>query len=253
MIIYTFWDMEENFIRLSKLLSQRGICSRREADSYIEKGWVYVDGACVQVLGTKVSPHAQITLKNELEQIKDSKVTILLNKPLGYVSCLPEKGYEPAIALITPENQFPPRSNQKLSPEHLDKLSVAGRLDINSKGLLVFTQCGAVAKQLIGENCSVEKEYFVRVSDYLTQDDIRLLEHGLELDGKPLKRARVKKLSETTFTIILKEGKKRQIRRMCELLRLTALELKRIRVGKIEIGTLPLGHWRFLRSDESFV
>lgn len=245
--------MNEELIRLSKLLSQKGICSRREADSYIEKGWVFVDGACVDVLGTKVSPDASITLKKECEHIQENKVTILLNKPLGYVSCLPEKGYEPAITLITPENQFSSRSSQILLPSHLEKLSVAGRLDINSKGLLVFTQCGAVAKQLIGEDSGVEKEYFVRVSDYLTQEDCRLLEHGLELDGKPLKRAKVKKISETTFTIILKEGKKRQIRRMCELLRLTALELKRIRVGKVELGNLPIGCWRFLRSEESFI
>jgi 23S rRNA pseudouridine2604 synthase len=245
--------MEEEFIRLSKLLSQKGICSRREADSYIEKGWVYVEGKCVNVLGTKVSPSSSITLKQELENLKDSKVTILLNKPLGYVSCLPEKGYEPAITLITSENQFSSKSSQTFLPSHLEKLSVAGRLDINSKGLLVFTQCGAIAKQLIGEDSGVEKEYFVRVSDYLTKEDCQLLEHGLELDGKPLKRAKVKKLSETTFTIILKEGKKRQIRRMCELLRLTALELKRIRIGNIELGNLPLGCWRFLRSDESFI
>jgi 23S rRNA pseudouridine2604 synthase len=244
--------MEEK-IRLSKLLSQQGICSRREADLYIERGWVYVDGKCIDVLGTKVSPYSSISLKKELEQMQSNKVTILLNKPLGYVSCLPEKGYEPAITLITPENHFSSRSSHILLPAHLEKLSVAGRLDINSKGLLVFTQCGAVAKQLIGEDSGVEKEYFVRVSDYLTKEDCQWLEHGLELDGKPLKRAKVKKLSETTFTIILKEGKKRQIRRMCELLRLTALELKRIRIGKIELGNLPLGCWRYLRSDESFI
>lgn len=245
--------MEREFIRLSKLLSERGICSRREADTYIQKGWVFVDGACINVLGTKVSPEAKISLKKECEEFAQNKVTILMNKPLGYVSCLPEPGYEPAIKLITKENYFPSHKISHVEPSHLEKLAVAGRLDINSKGLLVFTQCGAVAKQLIGADSDVEKEYFVRVSDFLTKEDCKKLEFGLALDDKPLKRAYVKKLSETTFTIILREGKKRQIRRMCELLHLTALEIKRIRIGKIELGNLPIGCWRYLKSSESFI
>lgn len=243
----------EELIRLSKLLSQRGICSRREADDYIEKGWIYVDGECITTLGTKVSPDANITLKKELCKIQENKVTILLNKPLGYVSCLPENGYSPAIELITRENQDTYFSSSPLKPFHLNKLSVAGRLDINSKGLLVLTQCGAIAKQLIGEDSNIEKEYFVRISGDLTDEKRSLLEYGLSLDGKYLKRATVKPITKQTFTITLLEGKKRQIRRMCELLDLDAIELKRIRIGKVHLGKLLIGKWRFLEPNESFI
>jgi 23S rRNA pseudouridine2604 synthase len=243
----------EDFIRLSKLLSQRGICSRREADEYIEKGWVYVNGECVDVLGTKVSPDATVTLKKELYKQQENKVTILLNKPLGYVSCLPEDGYSSSIELITQENQDTYFSSNSLKPFHLRKLSVAGRLDINSKGLLVLTQCGVIAKQLVGEDSNIEKEYFVRISGELTDEKCTLLEYGLSLDGKALKRAKVKPITRQTFTIILREGKKRQIRRMCELLELDAVELKRIRIGRILLGRLQVGQWRFLEPHESFI
>jgi 23S rRNA pseudouridine2604 synthase len=244
--------MEEP-IRLSKLLSQRGICSRREADDYIEKGWIYVEGECITTLGTKVLSNANVTLKKELCKVQQNKVTILLNKPLGYVSCLPEKGYSAAIDLITRENQDTYFSSTPLKPFHLSKLSVAGRLDINSKGLLVLTQSGAIAKQLIGEDSNIEKEYFVRISGILTDEKLALLEYGLSLDDKPLKRAIVKPITPQTFTIILLEGKKRQIRRMCELVDLDAVELKRIRIGKILLGKLSTGQWRFLEPYESFI
>ena len=194
-----------------------------------------------------------ITLKKELCKIQQNKVTILLNKPLGYVSCLPEDGHYPAIDLITRENQDSYFSKAPLKPFHLSKLSVAGRLDINSKGLLVFTQCGAIAKQLIGEDSNIEKEYFVRISGVLTDEKRALLEHGLSLDDQPLKRAIVRPITAQTFNITLLQGKKRQIRRMCELVDLDAIELKRVRIGKILLGKLAIGQWRFLEPYESFI
>lgn len=241
----------EKLIRLSKLLSQKGICSRREADVFIEKGWILVDGKVCNQLGTKVDENALIELSKDLQRSLSSKVTILLNKPVGYVSCMPEDGYEPAITLITKENQVP-TSKGKFHPSHLDKLAVAGRLDINSKGLLVFTQCGAIAKKLIGEGSEIEKEYFVRVDLPLTSAMIKQLEFGLSLDDKPLKRAKVKLYTDTTFHITLREGKKRQIRRMCELVGLSTLEIKRLRIGRIKLGHLPPGMWRYLDEGEVF-
>ncbi|MCH9631515.1 MAG: Dual-specificity RNA pseudouridine synthase RluF [Chlamydiia bacterium] len=239
--------------RLSKIMARRGLCSRREADTYIEKGYVFVDGIRIDTLGTKVSPDAKITLSEELKEIKKEKVTILLYKPLGYVSCVPENGYEAAVSLITRDRQDPRDHFKKLQKFHFDKLAVAGRLDINSKGLLVLTQDGAVAKSLINKDCNTEKEYFVRVDKPYDSSHIEQLEYGLELDGQPLKRARVIPKSDTTFMLILTEGKKRQIRRMCELVDLKTLELKRVRIGRIHLGDLKVGEWRFLRSDESFV
>jgi 23S rRNA pseudouridine2604 synthase len=240
----------EELVRLSKLMAQRGICSRREADVYIEQGVVLVDGQVVSQLGTKVSPDVQIKLSPQASKRQDSLVTILLNKPIGYVSAQPEANYQPAITLLTRANQFG-ESKLRLRPEHLKGLAVAGRLDIDSQGLLLFTQDGRIAKKIIGENGKVEKEYNVRVIGSLPDDKLKLLRQGLELDGKPLKPARVEWLNRDQLRFILTEGRKRQIRRMCELVGLKAVGLKRVRIGKIRLGNLPEGKWRFLEPDET--
>lgn len=230
-------------IRLSKLMAQKGICSRREADDYIQKGWVIVDGKPITVVGTKVPLTAQISLS---PKAKRQQLTILLHKPLGYVSSQPEDGYEPAKVLLTRDR------GGKFDARRLPKLAVAGRLDINSTGLLVFTQDGRIAKQLIGEDSPVEKEYLVAVEGEITEEKLDQLRFGLALDGKPLRRARVERLGREKLRIVLKEGRKRQIRRMCELVDLETVFLKRIRIGKVSLGRLPIGHWRLLRRDEVF-
>jgi 23S rRNA pseudouridine2604 synthase len=125
-------------------------------------------------------------------------------------------------------------------------------LDIDSTGLLVLTQDGRVAKQLIGEDSEVEKEYLVRVEGTLSAEALASLIHGLALDGEPLKPARVKWQNEDQLNFVLTEGKKRQIRRMCELVGLKVVGLKRIRIGKVKLGDLPMGKWRYLRDDEAF-
>jgi len=237
-------------IRLSKLMARRGICSRREADAFIEQGLVLVDGHPVNQLGIKVHPDAEIKLAPQAKSRQSRLVTILLNKPVGYVSAQPEPGYTPAITLITPGNMFG-RSDSKLKPEHLKGLAVAGRLDIDSQGLLLFTQDGRLARKIIGEDRLIEKEYLVRVSGHLTREGLELLRHGLELDGKPLLPARIERLNDDQLRFVLKEGRKRQIRRMCELVGLKVLGLKRVRIGRIRLGNLPEGKWRFLGVDES--
>ncbi|MGH9803344.1 MAG: pseudouridine synthase, partial [Blastocatellia bacterium] len=182
--------MSKELIRLSKLMAQQGICSRREADVFIEQGLVLVDGQVISQLGTKVSPNAEIKLAAAASQQQNKLVTIILHKPIGYVSAQPEDNYQPAVKLITRENQFG-ESRLRLRPEHLKGLAVAGRLDIDSQGLLLFTQDGRIAKTIIGDNGKIEKEYIVRVEGLLPDNRLQLLRHGLELDGKPLKPARV--------------------------------------------------------------
>ena len=164
-------------IRLSKLMSERGICSRREADAYIEKGLVFVDGERVTQLGTKVDPKCKITLDTPALKNQKSLVSIILNKPVGYVSGQPEPGYEPAIRLINDKNQF---GNQKrtLQMGDLKGIAVVGRLDIDSQGLLIFSQDGRLAKKIIGENSEIEKEYLVRVEGNLSEEGLKLLRHG---------------------------------------------------------------------------
>jgi len=239
--------------RLSKLMSEQGLCSRREADSYIERGWVLVDGVAVTELGTKIYPAQKITLAAAAKATQHARVTILLNKPIGYVSGQPEQNYRPAITLITAATRFSgDRAPLKFSPRHLRGLAPAGRLDIDSQGLLVLTQDGRIAKQLIGEDAQVEKEYLVRVEGTLTKSGLALLNHGLSLDGVALKPAEVRWQNEDQLRFILRQGKKRQIRRMCELVGLAVTGLKRVRIGNIKLGDLPLGNWRYLREDEHF-
>ena len=166
-------------------MSERGLCSRREADSYIERGWVRVDGEVVSELGAKAYPDQVITLECAAQARQTSRVTILINKPVGYVSGQAEKGYTPAVALIDARSRFEGcRSPQRFERGHLDGLAVAGRLDIDSQGLLVLTQDGRIAKHLIGEDSSVDKEYLVRVQGDLSDHGLALLNHGLSLDAR---------------------------------------------------------------------
>ena len=239
-------------VRVSKLMAERGICSRREADAYIERGWVFVDGERVTELGTRADPSATITLDKEARAVQGRRVTLLLHKPVGYVSGQPEPGFKPAVTLIQPENQFRTSDAPLFKPAHLKGLAPAGRLDIDSTGLLVLTQDGRVARQLVGENSGIEKEYLVRVEGKLAENGLALLNHGLALDGRPLRPARVEWLNDDQLRFILKEGRKRQIRRMCELVGLRVVGLKRVRIGKVRLGDLPLGQWRYLRDDETF-
>jgi len=245
--------MDKEFVRLSKILSERGVCSRREADRLIEAGQVRVDGEIISTLGQKVSPQSEIQLLPSAQKEQREKVTILLNKPVGIVSAQPEKDYIAAIELITAQNQELGISGLRFQPLHRKKLAVAGRLDIDSKGLLVFTQDGVIAKQLIGQDSGVEKEYLVWVQGTITESILDKLRFGLSLDGARLKRAKVEKLLENRLRIILKEGKKRQIRRMCEMVGLYVTGLKRVRIGNIILGNLTEGCWRYLEPGESFI
>lgn len=244
-------------LRLSKRMSELGLCSRREADAWIERGWVRVDGVVVSVLGSKVLPEQKVTVERQASAEQSKRVTILINKPMGYVSGQAEDGYTPAIALVKAENRWQEdASPEKFHPTQLRSLVAAGRLDIDSVGLLVLTQDGRVAKHLIGADTSVEKEYLVRVKygkpGKLPEDQLKRLNHGLMLDGKSLLPAKVKWQNEDQLSFTLREGKKRQIRRMCDIVGLEVLGLKRVRIGNVKLGDLPTGEWRYLRPDESF-
>lgn len=239
-------------VRVSKLLAERGMCSRREADSYIERGWVRVDGEQVE-LGAKAFPHQQISLDAPARKRQTERVTILLNKPVGYVSGQAEDGYRPAASLITPATRYAgDRSPREFQASHLRGLAPAGRLDIDSQGLLVLTQDGRIARQLIDEDSDIEKEYMVRVQGKLAANGLALLNHGLSLDGKPLRPAKVSWQNDDQLRFLLREGKKRQIRRMCEQVGLKVVGLKRMRMGRIVLADLPPGKWRYLGEHESF-
>ena len=242
-------------VRLSKYLSQQGICSRREAEQFIRKGWIKVDGEIVQRLGTTISETNQVTIDPAVAEFQSNLLTILLHKPIGYVSSQPEKGYKPAMSLITKSRRY--SNTEKVNCPDIKKwpiknLAPAGRLDIDSSGLLVFTQDGRIAQQLISPDSLVEKEYLVRVNGTVTDKQIERLTHGIELDNVKLQRASVELLDNNYMKIILTEGRKRQIRRMCEFVGLRVEGLKRVRIGNVKLESLPSGRWRLLKSDESF-
>lgn len=255
--------------RLSKRMGELKLASRREADDWIAAGWVRVNGK-VAVLGQRVGLDVQIDIDPAARNQQAQLVTVLLHKPIGYVSGQAEDGYEPAVVLFQPENRWAEdASGIKPNAGHHRNLAPAGRLDIDSTGLLVLTQDGRIARVLIGDDSDVEKEYLVRVefvglpgaeavpegtlpNAALSNNKLALLNHGLELDGEELKPAKVSWQNEHQLRFVLREGKKRQIRRMCELVGLKVVGLKRVRIGRIPLGHLPVGQWRYLAPWEKF-
>ncbi len=268
------------------------MASRREADAWIEKGWVKVNGQIAE-MGMQVAADVRIEVDKEAKGQQAKQVTVLINKPLGIVSGQAEDGHTPAITLVAAQNRWP-EDNARFffHPSQLRSLVPAGRLDIDSTGLLVLTQDGRVARQLIGEDHVIEKEYLVRViytgventaaatsaaatyapvpkptqlsriddDDPVSHDvqsvfpaaKLQLLRHGLQLDGQALKHAKVEWQNPEQLRFVLHEGKKRQIRRMCEQVGLKVVGLKRVRIGKVMLGNLPVGQWRYLAPHERF-
>ena len=252
-------------VRLNKRMAELGLCSRREADAWIDQGWVRVNGQVAE-MGMQVGSTDRITVEREAQAQQEQQVTVLLHKPMGYVSGQAEDGHEPAMVLFQARNQWTGDTTRiRFSPAQFKGLAPAGRLDIDSVGLLVMTQDGRVARQLIGEDADMEKEYLVRVTCAGPQGDVTVnvqahfpetqmqrLRHGLSLDGKALKPAQVEWQNPEQLRFVLKEGKKRQIRRMCEQVGLKVVGLKRIRMGRIHLGALPVGQWRYLGPKVSF-
>ncbi|GAB2487888.1 MAG: pseudouridine synthase [Comamonas sp.] len=251
----------EGAVRLNKRMSDQGLCSRREGDAWIENGWVRVNGE-VAVMGQLVTAHDRIEIDKAAQNSQEQQVTILLNKPMGYVSGQAEDGHEPAMKLITAQSRWnADRSKTRFNFAQLKGLAPCGRLDIDSVGLLVLTQDGRVARQIIGEDSDMDKEYLVRVTygsvaqdvqSRFPADKLALLRHGLSLDGQALLPAQVDWQNPEQLRFVLREGKKRQIRRMCEQVGLFVVGLKRIRIGRVALGNLPVGQWRYLAPGEGF-
>ena len=245
-------------VRVSKILSELGLCSRREADKYIEQGLVLLDGEVVDQLGTKAFRNQKVELLKKASKNQSLKATVILNKPVGYISHLDDqKEFKPASSLIIPDNYHNLNNQESTSKRNpifnRDGLAPAGRLDIDSSGLLVLTQDGRVAKQIIGEGgADIEKEYLVRVEGTIADEDLKLLNYGLMLDEYKLKPAKVNWQNKDQLNFVLIEGRNRQIRKMCELVGLKVNGLKRVRIGNVRLRDLPEGKWRFLSKEESF-
>jgi 23S rRNA pseudouridine2604 synthase len=239
-------------IRLSKRMTELGMCSRREADEFIEQGWVKVDGVVVNTLGSRVVPEQKITLERQATVFQAERVTILMHKPVGYVSGPAEPGDRPAWTLIKAETRFiGDRTGINFLKKHMHNLAPAGRLDVDTSGLLVLTQDGRIAKKLLSD-VDVEREYAVQVEGMLSTEGLKQLNNGLSLDDERLKPTKVSWQSEDSLRFVLRENRPRQIRRMCEMVGLRVIAIRRLRIGRISLSDLPVGQWRYLRMDERF-
>jgi 23S rRNA pseudouridine2604 synthase len=240
---------DDELLRLSKRMSELGLCSRREADQLIAQGLVVVNGQIVDQLGSKVSRKDKIELRQKAEDLLSSKVSLMLNKPVGYASHGTDKGHKTALDLIQKQSQDDLEIS--FSPKIKEGMAPVGRLDIESQGLMILTQDGRVAKAVIGEHVTMEKEYLVRFQGEFTEYKRRTLSLGeITLDGRRLKKALVEKINEDQLRVVLVEGVKRQIRRMMEAVGLEVTGLKRVRIGPLRLGRLPEGKWRHLNAEE---
>ena len=225
--------------RLQKILSARGVASRRAAEQMIADGRVTVNGNVATLGESADAEQDQITVDGKLLPAQQRSVYLMLNKPRGYVTTLSdEKGRENAAQLVAD-------CGLRVYP--------VGRLDMDSEGLLLFTNDGAFANALMHPKQEVEKIYEVWVRGY--HDGIpALLRRPVELDGYRIKPPAVKVLraeeDKAKLLITIHEGRNRQIRRMCELAGCRVSRLRRIAEGSLKLGQLPLGTWRYLTEDE---
>lgn len=220
-------------MRLNKYIAYLNIASRREADKLIKDGKVKVNGEIIINPAIQVGENDKIIC--DIENYKNEKIYIKLNKPVGYVVSNNKKEGKPIY---------------KLLDEKLKKLYPVGRLDKDSKGLILFTNDGIFSRKIIGEESECEKEYYVKLEGNISDGALKKLEFGISLDGKKLKPAIVKRVSKNSFNIILKEGRNRQIRRMCEKIGFEVILLKRLRISNIYLNDLQEGKFEYLTKDE---
>ncbi len=233
--------------RVNRWLAQSGVCSRREAEGLIARGLVSIDGETVEDVGRKILPGQTLTLADVATADLGAAMTLMIHKPVGIVSSQPEGEQIPAVRLITRDTLW---GASPAIPGRDSRLAPVGRLDMDSRGLLILSEDGVVAKAVIGPDSLLEKEYVVTVTGQITDARLALLRHGLALDGRQLRPARVTQEGPRTLRFVLTEGRNRQIRRMCELVDLWVADLYRVRIGPLTLGDLPEGRWRPLTADE---
>jgi 23S rRNA pseudouridine2604 synthase len=233
--------------RVNKWLAQSGVCSRREAEALIADGLVSIDGEVVEDVGRKILTGQTLVLADRATNKLDASLTVMIHKPVGIVSSQPDPGQVPAVRLLKRETLW---AHEAVIPNFSNRLAPVGRLDMDSRGLLLMSEDGVVAKAVIGPQSELEKEYRVAIMGEITEEKLELMRFGLELDGRELRPAQVEMISDQRIQVILQEGRNRQIRRMCELLEWKVVDLFRVRVGPITLGDMPEGCWRPLTSEE---
>lgn len=224
--------MEE---RLNKFLANSGVCSRRKADEYIESGRVSVNGVVVTELGTKVTKKDKVCVDGKEITDDSQKVYVKLNKPVGVVS--------------TAKEQFGRQCVTDLVDVGV-RLYPVGRLDMYSEGLILLTNDGEFVNSIIHPTSHVSKTYEVTLTQEVSDEDIEKLKSGVDIGGYVTKKADITRLDSNMLKIVLYEGKNRQIRKMCEVLGYKVKRLKRIKIGRLELGTLKVGRYEFLSEND---
>lgn len=220
-------------MRINKYISEKGICSRREADRLIEQKKVTINGVTAQI-GSVVCEGDLVQVEGKTLKPREEFVYLALNKPVGIVSTTDPKERDNIIRFMNyPKRIFP-----------------IGRLDKDSEGLILLTSDGDIVNKILRAGNNHDKEYIVRVDKPITPGFISGMANGVRILGKVTKKCQVEALSKYTFRIILTEGLNRQIRRMCEVFGYEVQKLKRIRIMNIPLDDLPTGAWRYLTKEE---
>lgn len=241
-------------VRLAKRVADSVPCSRREAELYIEGGWVSVDGEIVEEPGARVGPAQAVVLSPDARLEEIPPVTILLHKPAGFNAGIGGAG-KPALTCVSPDALAPlaeGERGQRFLKRHLSGLTLTNPLETQASGLLVFTQDFRVARKLVDEAARIEQEFLVEVTGQIAANGLALLNHGLPFNGKPLAPIKVSWQNETRLRFALKGVLPGQIEHMCRMVGLTVASIKRLRIGRLPLAGLAPGQWRYLKEVERF-
>lgn len=223
-------------IRLNKYIASSGVCSRRKADELIILKKVKVNGNIVEDLGMQIDEKKDIVIVDGKKiTLEDKKIYLMLNKPVGYVT--------------TNDEQLGRKCTNDLIHES-ERVFPVGRLDMNSEGLLLFTNDGEFSNSLMHPSKKVEKVYIAKLNRKITDEKIELLKKGVDIGDYITQPAKVQRIASNVIQITISEGKNRQVRRMCEAVGLKVIKLQRIKIGNLELGTLPIGKYRHLTKQE---
>lgn len=248
----TLSSVSDSSVRLAKRVADTVPCSRREAELYIEGGWVTVDGVVVEEAGARVTLNQAVVLSPDARLEEIPPVTILLHKPAGVNAGIGGAG-KPALSCLAPDALLAladGEKGQRFLKRHLSGLTLTNPLETSASGLVVFTQDFRVARKLVDEAARIEQEFLVEVSGQIAPDGLALLNHGLPFNGKPLPAIKVSWQNETRLRFALKGVKPGQIEHMCRMVNLTVVSVKRLRIGRQSLAALPVGQWRYLKDHE---
>ena len=222
-------------MRINKYIAACGVCSRRKAEEYILSGRLRINDMVVSILSADVKENDEVFLDEKKIELENKYVYLMLNKPRGYVT--------------TNNEQFGRKCTLDLIKENV-RVYPIGRLDMDTEGLLLFTNDGEFANMLTHPKNKIEKTYIVTTNTFVTNENVETLKKGVDIGGYVTKEAKVKKIGEKKIKIIISEGKNRQVRKMCSAVGLEVVNLKRVQISSLKLGNLACGKYRYLTKDE---